>query len=85
MKAKSSLSACPKGQSQCDLLGYHIWGGGGTPEDREQDWEMVGIKEAAVVRHGPGLASIHLACWARPGWAEERGPGLERLTQSQMN
>lgn len=25
-------------------------------------------------RHGPGLLSIHLASWGRPGWAEERDP-----------
>lgn len=48
-------------------------------ESRRQLWAL------AVVRHGPGLSSIHLASWVRPGWAEEGGPSLERLTQSQMN
>lgn len=42
-------------------------------ESRRRLWVL------AVVRPGPGPSSIHLAGWARPGWAEEGGPSLERL------
>lgn len=69
-EAKSSLSACPKGPSQRDLLGYRICRGA-TPEDREQDWDMVRIKEAAL-GFGCGeawaWALFHPSGWLGQAW-----------------